>query len=120
MVAGQIVEPLVLHVIPTPTSRGAQREARALADQLDSPGVRRHRVLSLVSAVDKNEDEVVVDYELGNGGGSASAVGFDPRLVVRLRRSLVRLAPVLVVAHGGEPLKYLVPALFPRRCPLAY
>ena len=31
-------EPLVLHVIPTPLARGAQREARALADELDAPG----------------------------------------------------------------------------------
>ena len=41
-------EPLVLHVIPSPDARGGQREARALADWLDEPGVRRHRVLSLV------------------------------------------------------------------------
>ena len=30
-------EPLVLHVIPTPAARGAQREARALADSLIPP-----------------------------------------------------------------------------------
>jgi glycosyltransferase involved in cell wall biosynthesis len=113
-------EPLVLHVIPTPAARGAQREARALADHLDAPGLRRHRVLSLVSAAATTDGEVPVDYTLGNGGGSATTVGFDPRLVVRLREELGRLGPVLVVAHGGEPLKYLVPALFRRRCPLAY
>ena len=39
---------------------------------------------------------------------------------MRLRQVLDRLAPVLVVAHGGEPLKFLVPALFRRRCRLAY
>ena len=37
---------------PTPAARGAQREARALADLLDAPGLRRHRVLSLVSGAD--------------------------------------------------------------------
>jgi glycosyltransferase involved in cell wall biosynthesis len=82
--------------------------------------VRRHRILALVESAGVTEDEkVVVDYTLG-GGGSVTTVGFDPRLVVRLRRALDRLTPVLVVAHGGEPLKFLVPALFRRRCPLAY
>ncbi len=114
-------EPLVLHVIPTRAARGAQREARALADRLDTPGVRRHRLLALVGppGVERTDDaDVEVDYTIG--GGSRSTVGFDPRLVIRLRRALDRLAPVLVVAHGGEPLKYLVPSLFRRRRPLAY
>ena len=44
------LDPLVLHVIPTTAPRGAQREARALADRLDAPGTRRHRVLSLVGS----------------------------------------------------------------------
>ena len=120
LVEREVSEPLVLHVIPTPEARGAQREARALADRLDAPGVRRHRVLSLVSAQDSDDGEVTVDYTLGHGRGPADAVGFDPRLVMRLRRSLARLAPVLVVAHGGESLKYLVPAILLRRRPLAY
>jgi glycosyltransferase involved in cell wall biosynthesis len=117
---GRIPEPLVLHVIASPAARGAQREARALADLLDAPGLRRHRVLALVSGAGGHETTVAVDYTLGDGHRSGSTVGFDPRLVVRLRRTLGRLAPVLVVAHGGEPLKYLVPALWRRRCPLAY
>jgi glycosyltransferase involved in cell wall biosynthesis len=114
-------EPLVLHVIPTRAARGGQREARALADRLDAPGVRRHRVLTLVDSAGEDDDgeKVAVDYTIG-GGDSVTTVGFDPRLVVRLRRALDRHGPVLVVAHGGEPLKYLVPALFRRRCPLAY
>ena len=113
-----LAEPLVLHVIPTRVARGAQREARALADRLDLPGVRRHRVLSLAGSGD-DHDMVPVDYVVDDRP-EASAVGFDPRLVLRLRRVLDRLAPVLVVAHGGEPLKFLVPALFRRPCPLAY
>jgi glycosyltransferase involved in cell wall biosynthesis len=114
------LDPLVLHVIPTTAPRGAQREARALANRLDAPGTRRHRVLSLVGSGPSLEGEIAVDYTLGDGGGSASAVGFDPRLVVRLRHALRRLSPALVVAHGGEPLKFLVPAMIGRRRPLAY
>jgi glycosyltransferase involved in cell wall biosynthesis len=124
-------EPLVLHVIPTAAPRGAQREARALADRLDAPGTRRHRVLSIVSHGPDLEEPVAVDYTLdGDGtpvaaegrgiGGPATTVGFDPRLVLRLRRALDRLSPALVVAHGGEPLKFLVPAMVGRRRPLAY
>ena len=113
-------DPLVLHVIPSTAPRGAQREARALADRLDSPGSRRHRVLSLVGDGHGAAGDVAVDYALGDGAGTASAVGFDPRIVLRLRRALRNLSPALVVAHGGEPLKFLVPAMVGRRRPLAY
>ncbi len=118
---GTVPEPLVLHVVPSPDARGGQREARALADWLDAPGVRRHRVLSLVGGPGGGEGQVAVDYVLdgGGAGGPATTVGFDPRVVLRLRRTLARLDPVLVVAHGGEPLKFLV-AAGSRRRPLAY
>jgi glycosyltransferase involved in cell wall biosynthesis len=99
--------PLVLHVIPIPAARGAQREARALADQLDAPGVRHHRVLGLFDG----PPEVVVDYSLAFPAGDHPASGFDVRLVPRLRRELKRLDPDVVVAHGSDALKYLVPAL---------
>jgi glycosyltransferase involved in cell wall biosynthesis len=109
-------EPLVLHVIPTPLARGAQREARALADTLDLPGIRAHRVLSLFNG----PVEVRPDLSLGFPGGSAPAVGFDIRLVGKLRSALRRLDPTLVVAHGSDPLKYLVPAMAGYGRPLAY
>ncbi len=108
--------PLVIHVIPTQAARGAQKEARALADRLDSPGVRLHRVLSLF----EGPEEVEADLKLGHGGGRTPAVGFDPRLALRLRAVLTRLDPAIVVAHGGDPLKYLVPAMGGRRHPLVY
>jgi glycosyltransferase involved in cell wall biosynthesis len=120
MVEGGALEPLVLHVVPTDSPRGAQREARALADLLDSPGTRRHRVLSLVGGELGGVGAMTVDYTLGDGTTAADTVGFHPGLVFRLRRALRRLSPVLVVAHGGEPLKYLVPAMMERRSPLAY
>jgi glycosyltransferase involved in cell wall biosynthesis len=109
-------EPLVLHVIPTPRARGAQREARALADRLDTPGVRAHRVLSLF----EGRPEVPVDFSLQFRGGDSAATGFDPRLVLQVRKTLSRFDPAVVVAHGGDPLKYLVPAMAGARRPLAY
>jgi glycosyltransferase involved in cell wall biosynthesis len=108
--------PLVLHVIPTATARGAQREARALATRLDVPGTRQHRLLSLFAG----PNEVPVDVSLDHPGGDRPATGFDPRLVIRLRKVLRRMDPAVVVAHGGDPLKYLVPALLGTRRPLAY
>lgn len=108
--------PLVLHVIPTATARGAQREARALADELDRPGERHHRVLSLFDGT----SDVAVDAALGFPGGDTPAQGFDPRVVLRLRPLLARMDPDVLVAHGSEPLKYLVPAMIGRRRPLAY
>ena len=107
---------LVLHVIPTPRARGAQREARALADRLDRPGTRHHRVLTLFAG----PPEVEVDASLEYPGGVSPAVGFDPRLAVRLRAALDRMDPDVIVAHGGEPLKYLVAAMIGRRRPLVY
>jgi glycosyltransferase involved in cell wall biosynthesis len=40
--------------------------------------------------------------------------------VSKLRSALRRFDPALVVAHGGDPLKYLVPAMIGRRRPLVY
>ena len=111
-----VAEPLVLHVIPTPLARGAQREARALADQLNAPGLRAHRVLSLF----EGPDEVRSDFSLDFDGGESAAKGYSMRLLPKLRSVLKRLDPVLVVAHGSDPLKYLVPAMIGRDRPLAY
>jgi len=108
--------PLVLHVIPTATARGAQREARALTTRLDIPGIRHHRLMSLFLAA----REVDVDYALDHRGGDRPAVGFDPRLAWRLRSEIRRLDPTVIVAHGGDPLKYLVPATALLRVPLVY
>jgi len=109
-------EPLVLHVIPTPLARGAQREARALADRLDDPGLRAHRLLSLFDG----PEEVQSDFSLHFTGGTNAARGYNLRLLPKLRVALNQLDPVLVVAHGSDPLKYLVPAMVGRVRPLAY
>ncbi len=109
-------EPLVLHTIPAAVARGAQIEARAIADQLDEPGVRRHELLGLVDG----PDDVVVEHSIGYPGDERATHGFRPGLVVKLRSALRRLAPAVVVAHGGDPLKYLVPATVDRRVPLVY
>lgn len=107
--------PLVLHVIPTPVARGAQREARAIADRLDSPGLRDHRVLSIFAG----PEEVKVDESLDRRS-KRPARGLDPSVVLQLARALSRLDPSVVVAHGGDSLKYVVPATARRRRPVLY
>jgi glycosyltransferase involved in cell wall biosynthesis len=107
---------LVLHVIPTPRGRGAQIGARLLADRLDEPGVVRHRLLSLFHG----KEELEIDLYLGEPGGSHVSEGFKPRAALHFRKELARLNPALVVAHGGEPMKYAVPALVGTGRPLVY
>lgn len=108
-------EPLVLHTIPNPVARGAQREARAIADELDDPGVRAHRVLSLFDG----PPQVRADCSLGCVADPAAG-GYHPLVVTKLRAALDRIGPEVVVAHGSDPLKYLVPAMLGRRRPLVY
>ena len=108
--------PLVVHVIPSPLGRGAQRAARILVDRLDEPGVVRHRLLGLFDG----PPEVELDLALGDPGGSHAAEGFQPRLALRLRSALARLDPAVVVAHGGDPMKYVLPAVIGTGRPLAY
>ena len=108
--------PLVLHVVPTPRGRGAQLGARMLADRLDEPGVVQHRLLSLFAG----RPEIAIDFTLGHPAGDHPAEGFEPRLALRLRKTLARLDPAVVVAHGGDAMKYAVPALIGTRRPLVY
>lgn len=109
--------PLVLHVVPTAVARGAQREARALADGLQCRSGRRHQVVSLFAG----PEQVPVDLSLGHAWHRGEpARGFDPSLARKLRRLLTAEAPAAVVAHGGDALKYVVPATIGGRTPVVY
>ena len=88
--------PLVVHVIPSPRGRGAQRAARALVDRLDEPGQVRHRLLGLFDG----PPEVELDLALRHPARSRTAEGFDPRLARHLRKVLARLSPAAVVAQA--------------------
>lgn len=95
----------VLHVLPSDAARGAQVFARDLRAALDRPG-EQHLLLTIFDAGQAIlEPDVRLDIPLGR----LRAAGADPRALVRLRSALRELAPDVVVAHGGEPLKYLAP-----------
>lgn len=105
----------VVHILPYDLARGAQRYARALVDNLDSPD-DRHLILTLFAA-----EPVLLraDVELGVPRGRLRRLGVDPRAVSRLRTALREIAPSVVVAHGGEPAKYAALAA-PRDLPIVY
>jgi glycosyltransferase involved in cell wall biosynthesis len=103
--------PLVLHVLPADIARGAQTYARELRDRLDGRGAR-HRILTIFGA-----DERTLDADVRLAVPTSRVRGFvaDPRGVWRLRKQVREMRPDVVVAHGGEPLKYCVFAAIPRR-----
>ncbi len=108
----------VLHIIPSRSGRGAQRAARILVDRLNELGPPHHRLLALFDG----SAEVDADFSLSHKPkrGRQAAEMFDPTLALRLRTLLHRLHAVGVVAHGGDAMKYAVPALMGSRIPLVY
>jgi len=107
--------PLVLHVLPVDLARGAQVYARELRLALDGTGAR-HRTLTLFGS---DGGTLQPDASLAVPSGRLRALGFDPRVVSRLRGALHTDSPAVVVLHGGEPLKYLVGTRL-RRDQIAY
>ncbi len=96
----------VLHILPADLARGAQRYAHDLRLALDGASMV-HRTMTLF---DGSEGVLEPDMTLGVPSGFPRRAGFDPRAAARLRRTLRRERPAVVVAHGGESLKYAVAA----------
>jgi glycosyltransferase involved in cell wall biosynthesis len=96
----------VLHVLPIDLYRGAQTYARELRTRLDGDDVR-HSTLTLFRSTGGN---LQPDRTLDVPPGWLRRAGLDPRAVLRLRRELRAHPADVVVAHGGEPLKYVVAA----------
>jgi glycosyltransferase involved in cell wall biosynthesis len=92
----------VVHLLPVDVLRGAQVYARALRDALGA-GADRHHIVTLFAS---SASGVGVDMSLGVPAARPRKAGFDPRAAMRLRGALRDLRPDVVVAHGGEPLKY--------------
>jgi glycosyltransferase involved in cell wall biosynthesis len=106
-----------VHVIPSPRGRGAQRAARILVDRLNQLGPPHHHLLALYDG----PPEVDTDFSLAHTSKRGRpAEGFDPRLALRLRTTLRRMHPAAVVAHGGDAMKYGLPAMIGSGTPLVY
>jgi glycosyltransferase involved in cell wall biosynthesis len=105
----------VVHLLPIDVARGAQVYLHALRDTLTRWG-DEHRIVTLFGTAVSASG---ADLALGVPPGRLRSAGFDPRVALRLRRALRGLRPDIVVAHGGEPLKYAA-LVRPRRTPLVY
>lgn len=92
---------LIAHVVPQDIARGAQKYASFMIKSLDDG--RQHEIVTLF---DSMTSELDTDHELGIPSGWLRQSGFDPRVAVALRSRLNQLAPNVLVAHGGEALKY--------------
>ena len=84
--------------------------ARELRLALDDPAIQ-HRTLTLFRS---DPAALRPDFSLDVPTGIMRR-GLDPRVLYRLRRTLRREKPDIVVAHGGEPLKYAVLAGVPKK-----
>jgi len=102
----------VLHVLPADLDRGAQVYAGQLRDALAGDPEQRHLAVSLFEAP---EAALRADIRLGVRSGLLRRAGLDPVAVARLRRTIRDERAEVVVAHGGEPLKYVVATGGPAR-----
>ena len=105
----------VLHVLPHDQDRGAQVYAGQLRDSLANDPEQRHLVVTLFDSPDASAR---ADLPLGVRSGLLRRAGLDPGAVAQLRRLIHRERAAMVVAHGGEALKYVVPAA--GRAPIVY
>lgn len=112
---GELTRRLVLHVLPNDIARGGQAIVRDLRDVLDRED-DRHEILTIFAS-----EPVLLNakHRLEMPMGRLRHLGFDPVALLALRRALRAIQADVVVAHGGEPLKYLAPLRRPAR-PLLY
>ena len=97
----------VLHVLPDDRNRGAQVYAGRLRDSLRDDPTQEHLLVTLFNGP---AGASCPDIELGQPSGALRRAGIDPLAVRALRRAIKRSGVDVVVAHGGEPLKYAVAA----------
>lgn len=101
--AAHIGRDVVLHVLPRDANRGAQHHGRMLRDLLDSDD-QEHLIVTLFG---QENEHVAADIPLGTLDSAHLTA------VARLVRLLRLHRPVVTVAHGSEPLRYL--AALPNR-----
>ncbi|HVL03956.1 MAG TPA: glycosyltransferase family 4 protein [Acidimicrobiales bacterium] len=103
--------------MPSELGRGAQVYLGALCTLLDG-APDEHLVTTIFSSDSSDDDALVSHHRLAVPTGRLRRAGFDPRALVALTRHLRSLQPALIVAHGGEAMKYAV--LTPTPAPLVY
>lgn len=104
----------VLHVLPHDQNRGAQVYAGQLRDALRGDPEQEHLLVTLFEG---RPGAARPDYSLNISSSPARRI-VDPRAIRSLRRLIQGQAFDVVVAHGGESLKYAIPAA--GRAPVVY
>ena len=107
--------PRVLHLLPLDLARGAQTYARAMREALDGAAVE-HRTATIFGS---DPAALEPDFDLGTTVGWGRGVGFSVGAFFKLAAFVRRWKPEVVVAHGGEAVKYAALAV-PRRTSLVY
>lgn len=105
---------LVSHIIPQDIARGAQHYAKMISERLE--GRDHHELVTIFAG---QTDNLQTDHTLGVPSGILRRLGFDPRALIRLHRRLNEIEPDVIVAHGGEALKYAA-LVRPRNSKLIY
>lgn len=106
----------IVHLFPMDVTRGAQLFGRVLRLRLDGDP-DEHRTVSLFAS---EPGALRPDVSLGVVPGRwRRLLGLEPRAILVLRRWLRSHGPDIVVAHGGEALKYAALAC-PHRTALVY
>jgi glycosyltransferase involved in cell wall biosynthesis len=109
----------LLHVVNTRQLRGGERLASELIRALNATDVSQRVV------VINDTDNRGIRYEapaqlLGSDGWTVPGLRIRPKAVWQLRRVIGEWRPDVVHAHGGDTLKYLIPAAMGRRTSVVY
>jgi glycosyltransferase involved in cell wall biosynthesis len=104
----------VVHVVPSELARGAQVYLRDLCQLLDGDP-DEHSVTTIFASPDST---LGGHHALGVTSGRLRRAGLDPRALLSLAKHLRSLHPTLIVAHGGEAMKYAALTLTP--APVVY
>jgi glycosyltransferase involved in cell wall biosynthesis len=89
-----------------------------LTRALDADGFEQHVVL--LRGPDGTSLEFIDPVVLGTNGFLLPGLRIDPRSVRGLRGRIARWKPDVVQTHGGEPLKYAVPAAAGLSCRIVH
>src|SRR6187549_1623250 len=97
----------VLHVVATSKRRGGEIFASDLIRALAAKGVvQQVAILRSCAEPAIGFDAPVTALGADESQGRASAL--DPRILWGLRKMLTLHSPDVLLAHGGEPLKYAI------------
>jgi glycosyltransferase involved in cell wall biosynthesis len=106
----------ILHLISSTDRRGAQIFASDLVGALTATGVEQH-VVALRGATGAATPFAAPLSELIADGPQGR---FDARIRRGVGAAIADLGPDVIQAHGGETLKYAIPASLRRRAPVVY